>query len=70
MRSDIYIYIVKLPPRVNEVVTPCLDGYTVYISDRLDDLQRLEAYKHAVKHIRNRDFEKSDVQEIETEAHG
>lgn len=68
--KDIYIYTVPLPYGVKEAVTPCLDGYTVYISDRLDDFQRLEAYKHAVRHIRNNDFDKFDVQEIESEAHG
>lgn len=69
MRPDIYIYTVPMPPSVREFVTPCLDGYTIYIADRLDHAGRMEAYRHAMRHIRNNDFEKHDVQKIESEAH-
>lgn len=63
--ADIFVYIVPLPPGVNEMVTPCLDGFTIYISDALDPIQRVKAYRHALDHIRKNDFQKSDVQEIE-----
>ena len=63
--DDIYTYIVSLPVGVNEVVMPCADGYTVYISDRLDTDSRIRVYRHAVAHIENGDFAKSNVQEIE-----
>ena len=69
MRSDIYIYMVSLPTGINEAVTPCADGYTIYLSDKLSAEKRMEAYEHAMKHINNLDFEKYDVQEIEAEAH-
>lgn len=67
--DQIYVYFVKLPLRVSEMVTPCLEGYTVYIDERLDEAHRLEAYQHALEHIKRHDFEKDDVQQIESEAH-
>lgn len=46
------------------------DGsYTILINARLSDRGRIEAYKHALKHIINDDFEKENVQMIETAAH-
>ena len=68
--DDIYVYTVDLPRDVDEMVTPCFGGYTVYLSSRLDEAQRLKAYKHALHHIENNDFERTDVQRIEAEAHG
>ena len=67
--DDIYTYLVELPDGIDEAVLPCLGGYTVYIDPRLSHEQQEEAYKHAIWHILNNDFEKFDVQEIETEAH-
>ena len=66
---DIYVYIVDLPGRVDEMVTPCLDGYTVYLNARLSYAGRVRAYHHAIRHIERNDFEKYDVQQIEEEAH-
>ena len=39
------------------MITPCHDGYTIYLADRLDETSRIKAYKHAMKHINNNDFE-------------
>ena len=69
MKSDIYIYTVSLPVGVNEAVTPCLDGYTIYISDRIDHASQMKALRHAIFHIENNDFERFDTLEIEAEAH-
>lgn len=68
--DDIYVYTVDLPRHIDEMVTPCVGGYTVYLSSRLDEAQRLKAYKHALHHIENDDFSRTDVQQIEAEAHG
>lgn len=68
--DDIYVYTVDLPRHIDEMVTPCFGGYTVYLSSRLDEAQRLKAYKHALRHIENNDFDRTDVQQIEAEAHG
>ena len=67
--GDVYIYIVDLPDRVDEMVTPCIDGYTVYLNARLTYAGRVRAYHHAMQHIERNDFEGMDIQEIEMEAH-
>ena len=67
--NDIFVYLVKLPEGIDEVVLPCFDGYTIYIDPSLSHSEQLKAYKHALHHINNHDFEKSDVQKIEYEAH-
>lgn len=67
--DDIYIYCIKLPEGVNEMVTPCVGGYTVYISDRLDQDHRVLAYQHALRHIKNGDFEQKGANRLEIFAH-
>jgi len=67
--NKIYTYYVSLPEGVNEAVMPCLDGYTIYIDDTLDEEQQKKAFVHAMSHIANNDFDKDDVQDIEAEAH-
>lgn len=67
--DDIFLYFVKLPEGIEEVVMPCIDGYTVYIDPTLSYHQQIEAYNHALRHIKNHDWEKHDVQKIEYEAH-
>ena len=67
--DDIFVYLVKLPKGIDEVVMPCFDGYTVYIDPSLSHSAQVRAYKHALHHINNHDFAKSDVQKIEHEAH-
>lgn len=67
--GDVYIYIVDLPDRVDEMVAPCIDGYTVYLNARLTYAGRVRAYHHAMRHIERNDFERANVQEIETETH-
>lgn len=69
MTDDIFVYHVKLPPGINEMVLPCVGGYTIYLDSDLSDEGRLKAYRHALSHIDNCDFEKHDVQKIEHEAH-
>lgn len=69
--DDIYVYVVNLPPGINEMVTPCADGdFTVYLSAKLSSIGQQRAYEHALRHIQNHDFQKTDVQQIESEAHG
>ena len=56
--------------RIREFVTPNEDGsYTIFLNARLSEEEQREAYKHAIGHIENNDFEKYDVQSIEAEAH-
>ena len=67
--DDVFIYYVPLPSKVKEFVTPCQDGYTIYINDSLSNEEQLSAYYHAMIHIVDHDFEKYDVQDIEALAH-
>jgi hypothetical protein len=60
---------VKLPAGVNEAVTPCSDGYTVYIDIDLPDHKIEKVLKHVIQHIDNNDFDKNDVQTIEIDSH-
>ncbi len=67
--DDVFVYSVNLPPTVNELVTPCVDGYTVYLNNRLSRDGMFKAYNHALGHIRNNDFEKVLADEIEKDSH-
>ena len=67
-RNDIYVYVVDMP--VSEAVTPSgAFSYTVYINARLSAERQREALLHALRHIQNDDFSRSDVQEVENHAH-
>lgn len=68
--DDIFTYLTHLPRGIREMITPCENGYTIYLDESLDEQERLNAYTHAIGHIANSDYEKSDVQEIEARAHG
>lgn len=45
------------------------DSYTVFINAKLTHEKQLEVYQHAVSHIKNEDFNKSNVDKIEFDAH-
>lgn len=52
------------------MVVPNEDGsYTILINAKLSQEEQLKAYQHALNHIKNEDFEKSDIQNIEFQAH-
>ena len=54
-----------------ELVTPNEDGsYTVLINARMSYEKQRMALLHALGHIFNNDFEKVNVQQIESAAHG
>ena len=66
--DNVYVYYVQLPDGIDEAVLPCIDGYTIYIDSRQSKAEMEQAYNHAISHIINNDFEKFDVEQIETEA--
>ena len=45
------------------------DTFTIFINSRLSADGQLRAYEHAMKHIKNEDFQKDNVQAIEAVAH-
>ncbi len=67
--DNIYVYLVDLPVKVSEMVTPCTDGYTVYLNAKLSYQDRIKAYRHALRHVEQNDWSKEDVQQAEKEAH-
>ena len=69
MDDDIYVYFEHLPDGINEVIRPCLGGYTIYLDPRQSFENMRDSYKHALSHIEQNDFEREDVQEIEKQAH-
>jgi hypothetical protein len=70
MDDNIYTYIIDLKSSVPEMVVSNPDGtYSIFLNARYSFERQQESFKHACKHIQNNDFEKTDVQTIETEAH-
>lgn len=68
---DVNTFLVNFPSPGKEMVVQNEDGsYTVLINAKLSQDGQIEAYEHALKHIDRGDFEKSDVQSIELQAHG
>lgn len=67
---DVNTFLVNFPSPGNEMVVQNEDGtYTVLINAKLSQDGQLRAYQHAINHINNGDFEKSDIQSIEFQAH-
>lgn len=68
---DVNTFLVNFPTPGNEMVVENEDGsYTILINAKLSQDGQLKAYQHALTHINNDDFEKSDIQSIEYQAHG
>lgn len=71
MRDDVFVYYVPFPDGVHSVCTPCVDGYNIYINDKLSSMEAQAAYIHELIHIDHGHFERDiDVDEIERETHG
>ena len=45
------------------------DSYTIFLNARLSHEKQMEAYLHAMRHIENGDFDKTDADSIELDAH-
>lgn len=45
------------------------DSYTIFLNARLNQESRLKSYYHALQHIKDNDFNKENVQEIECKSH-
>lgn len=67
--DDIYVRIIDMPENVNEFIAPGIDGYNIYLNNKLCHEKMLQCYNHALDHIRRRDFDGGDVQKIEGETH-
>lgn len=68
--QNIQVQLINFPTKGNEAITKNEDdSYTIFINARLSHEKQLEAYWHAMKHIQNGDFEKTDADKIEFDAH-
>ena len=67
--DGVFVYLAPLPPNIKESVIPCSDGYTIYINENLSGDERIDAYFHALFHIEHGDYNKDDIQAIESAAH-
>lgn len=68
--NNVSVVLYNLPSTIRSFVKEDNDGYyTIVINARLNDLMRMKAYKHELRHIFNIDFEKSNVDKIECERH-
>lgn len=63
------VRIVDLPPRVRGFVTQKNGEPVIVLNARLTREQNLKTYLHELRHIKNGDFEKENVDEIERDAH-
>ena len=67
---EIYTHVIDLKSSIPSCVTENADGsYTIFINDRTSVESRIEHYEHEIEHILHNDFEKEDVNEIESERH-
>lgn len=71
MTPDVNVVVIDFKSyKGKEMVSANEDGsYTILINARLSYDGQLKAYEHAMRHIENDDFQESDVQKIEYEAH-
>lgn len=69
--ADVFVRPLNMETGIHEQIHDNGDGtYIVFLNARDSfDVQK-KSYDHALRHIRNGDFEKSSVQEIELAAHG
>ena len=66
--DDLFVRIVP-NLSVNEMITPCENGYSVYIKEELPEEKKIEALYHAYIHKKSNDFKNIDIQDIESRAH-
>jgi len=70
IKLDINTFLLDMDVLIPEHVVRNRDGsYSIFINSRLSYDRQLEAYKHALKHIKDGDFDKKDADRIEFEAH-
>lgn len=69
--TDVIIRLIDFPnTKCKEAVTENSDGsYTVFLNARQAPNIQKRAFIHAMNHIQRKDFEKTNVQEIEEHAH-
>ena len=68
--EDIGVHLIDMDTLVREHVVKNEDGsFSIFINARLNFEAQMLAYRHALFHIANDDFYKSDVDKVEADAH-
>lgn len=68
--EDINVQLVNMDTKIPEqLIKNSDDSYTIFINAKLSQESRVKSYFHALRHIKGKDFEKWDAQEIEATAH-
>lgn len=69
--TDYNIQFVRFPSgKVHEAVTPNEDGsVTVFLDRNITRESQQKRLLHVIQHLQGNDFDKTDVQQIEAEAH-
>lgn len=67
----VHVVVMDMVVGIRESVHPNPDGsYTIFLNARYNCDTQQRAYLHAIEHIKNHDWEKDSVQDIEAAAHG
>ena len=70
MEDNVNVVMLDMDLMVHEQITKNNDdSFTIFLNSKLTSEARLIAYEHAMQHIRNKDFDKNNVDEIELDAH-
>lgn len=67
--GNAFIYPIDMKGTARAMIRPCVEGYTIYVDINLPRDQQVKAALHELRHIRENDFEKENVQEIEAKNH-
>lgn len=68
--EDINVQLMDMDTKIPEqLIKNNDDSYTIFLNSRLSRDSQLKSYYHALKHIKGNDFERKNVQEIETKTH-
>jgi|LFRM01.1.fsa_nt_gb hypothetical protein len=60
------VHYMDMPCRVRGLTHKNSDGtYTIILNSRLSYEQNLKTYMHELKHIKNNDFDKPDIEDVE-----
>lgn len=69
--NEVTTRLINLPTTVRAFTTRDTEGdFNIYLNARMNDIQRMEAYQHEMKHITNDDFYKNgSIDAIEAHLH-
>ncbi len=68
--DDINVQLLNMDTKIPEhLIKNSDDSYTIFLNAKLSHENQIKSYYHALKHILGKDFNKSNVDKIEFDAH-